>query len=138
MFKKLKECFTKWYIKRGYLFEYDFTITPLETRFVCPIWVRPFLIFFSPSIYFNEFYSKIMYDGLREGIKLGEEALATVDEFEEALGAKLQPWYKMYLAASMVKENKVTLDSIRKKYMHYLEENDIPVCKELRDDGDEE
>lgn len=133
---KLKKRFTKWYVNKGYLFGYDFTVNPTESSFACPIWVRPFLIFFSPSVYLNETYGKIMREGFRDGIKLGEEALAIVDEFEEALGAKLQPWYKMYLAASMYKENKVSLDSIRKKYVYSLTENDIPVCKELRNDGD--
>lgn len=134
---KLKERFTKWYVNKGYLFEYDFTIDPTESSFVCPIWVRPFLIFFSPSVYLNETYGKIMRDSFREGIKTGEEAVAIVDEFEESLGAKLQPWHKMYLAASMCKENKVLLESLRKRYVYSLTENDIPVCKELKNNGDE-
>lgn len=134
---KLKERFTKWYVNKGYLFEYDFTVNPTESRFVCPIWVRPFLIFFSPSVYLNETYGKIFLDGLREGIKAGEEAIAIVDEFEEALGAKLQPWYKMYLAMTIDKGNKDTLESLRRGYVQSLTENDIPVCKELRNDGDE-
>lgn len=134
---KLKARFTKWYVNKGYLFGYDFTDNPTESSFVCPIWVRPFLIFFSPSVYLNETYGKIVRDGMREGIKAGEEAVAIVDEFEEALGAKLQPWHKMYLAMTIVKDNKDILESLRKRYVQSLTENDIPVCKELGDDGDE-
>lgn len=133
---KIKKRFTKWYVNKGYLFEYDFTVNPTESRFVCPIWVRPFLIFFSPSVYLNETYEKIMRDGFREGIKAGEEAVAIVDEFEESLGTKLQPWYKMYLAMTIVKDNKDALESLRNEYVQFLTENDIPVCKELRNDGD--
>lgn len=137
---KIKQRFTKWYVNKGYLFEYDFTVNPTESSFVCPIWVRPFLIFFSPSVYLNETYGKIIHDGIREGIKAGEEAIAIVDEivdeFEESLGAKLQPWYKMYLAMTIVKDNKDTLESLRRGYVQSLTENDIPVCKELRNDGD--
>ena len=77
-----------------------------------------------------------MRDSFREGIKAGEEAVAIVDEFEEALGAKLQPWYKMYLAMIIVKDNKDALESLRKEYVQFLTENDIPICKELRNDGD--
>ena len=134
---KIKKHFTKWYVNKGYLFEYDFTVNPTESSFVCPIWVRPFLIFFSPSVYLNETYGKIVHDGIREGIKAGEEAITIVDEFEESLGAKLQPWYKMYLAMTIVKDNKDALESLRKEYVQFLTENDIPVCKELRNDGDE-
>ena len=134
---KLKKRFTKWYVDKGYLFGYDFTDNPTESSFVCPIWVRPLLIFFSPSVYLNETYGKIVRDGIREGIEAGEEAVAIVDEFEEALGAKLQPWYKMYLAMAIVKDNKDVLESLRKRYVQSLTENDTPVCKELRNDGDE-
>lgn len=41
--------FTYWYIKKGYIFGYDEYMNPF---WKCPWWVRPFLIFFSPSIYF--------------------------------------------------------------------------------------
>ena len=134
---KLKKRFTKWYVDKGYLFGYDFTDNPTESSFVCPIWVRPLLIFFSPSVYLNETYSKIFRDGMRDGIKAGEEAVAIVDEFEEALGAKLQPWHKIYLAMTIAKDNKDALESLRKRYVYSLTENDIPVCKELGNDGDE-
>ena len=134
---KLKARFTKWYVNKGYLFGYDFTDNPTESSFVCPIWVRPLLIFFSPSVYLNETYGKIVRDGIRDGIKAGEEAVAIVDEFEEGLGAKLQPWYKIYLAMTIDKDNKDVLESLRKRYAQSLTENDIPVCKELGNDGDE-
>lgn len=134
---KIKERFTKWYVNKGYLFGYDFTDNPTESSFVCPIWVRPFLIFFSPSVYLNETYGKIVRDGICEGIKAGEEAITIVDEFEEALGAKLQPCYKMYLAMAIAKGNKDVLEPLRKRYMHSPTENVIPVCKELGNDGTE-
>lgn len=134
---KLKARFTKWYIDKGYLFGYDFTDNPTESSFVCPIWVRPFLIFFSPSVYLNETYGKIVRGGVRDGIKAGEEAVAIVDEFEEALGAKLQPWYKIYLVMTIDKDNKDALESLRKRYIYSPTENDIPVCKESGNDGDE-
>lgn len=134
---KIKERFTKWYVNKGYLFGYDFTDNPTESSFVCPIWVRPFLIFFSPSVYLNETYGKIVRDGIREGIKAGEEAITIVDEFEEALGAKLQPCYKMYLAMAIAKGNKDVLEPLRKRYIHSPTENAIPVCKELGNDGTE-
>ena len=134
---KLKKRFTKWYVNKGYLFGYDFTDNPTESSFVCPILVRPFLIFFSPSVHLNETYGKIVRDGIREGIKAGEEAVAIVDEFEEALGAKLQPWHKMYLAMTIAKDNKDVLESLRKRYAQSPTKNDTPVCKEFGNDGDE-
>lgn len=46
--EKLKVKFTKWYIKKGYKFGYD---KNREAYWICPWYVRPLLIFFSPSIY---------------------------------------------------------------------------------------
>ena len=40
----IKKRFTMWYIRRGYIFN-------PETGFECPFWVKPLLIFFSPSVY---------------------------------------------------------------------------------------
>lgn len=66
MKNNIKIKFTKWYIKKGYRFEFDYAI--LDARFICPIWVKPFLIFFSPSIYFNEFLGKAFMGGLTAGL----------------------------------------------------------------------
>ena len=53
---RIKVWFTKWYIKRGYTFWHDFVridenITRMKARYNCPLWVKPLLIFFSPSVY---------------------------------------------------------------------------------------
>lgn len=52
----LRKLFTKWYIKRGYTFGYDWTSDDTYTMvakeyFICPWWVKPLLVFFSPSVY---------------------------------------------------------------------------------------
>lgn len=83
---KLKARFTKWYIKRGYSFGYDFAdtriyydgflATPLDMPkaiFTCPWWVKPLLIFFSPSVYSAETFGKIIADAIAEGIRAGED-----------------------------------------------------------------
>lgn len=58
---KLKHRFTKWYIRKGYTFGYDFTDVPVmgdeyiktpcripKAIWRCPFWVRPLLSLFSP------------------------------------------------------------------------------------------
>ena len=61
----IKERFTKWYVRRGYIFHYTFNT---ETVFECPFWVKPLLIFFSPSVYFREAVGKAIANILIEGI----------------------------------------------------------------------
>lgn len=79
----IRRAFTKWYADRGYTFRYE--IPPLgnpaatgkfsiDTCAVwdCPWWVRPLLIFFSPSVYVaykiaNEAVGAFE-QGLREGM----------------------------------------------------------------------
>lgn len=81
---KLKRRFTKWYIKKGYTFGYDFQETDVYTdgtfttlsnmppvRFNCPWWVMPFLILFSPSIYYAETVGKKIAEGFAAGLKKG-------------------------------------------------------------------
>lgn len=76
--------FTKWYVKRGYTFGYDFTDVPVYTdgylstpggmpkvRFNCPKWVKPLLIFFSPSVYQQETLAKYIIEGFEEGLRSG-------------------------------------------------------------------
>lgn len=54
---KLRERFTKWYVKKGYKFTYDGTdpFNPMPV-YDCPKSVKPLLVLFSPSIYFKEYY----------------------------------------------------------------------------------
>lgn len=81
---KLKEMFTKWYIKRGYTFEYDFSNIDNYVDYIatpdnlpqavwhCPYWVRPLLIMFSPSIYYIETFGKNITEGLYRGLTKDE------------------------------------------------------------------
>lgn len=57
--KNLNRRFTKWYVKRGYVFGYTGIIEPF---YICPWYVRPLLIFFSPSVYFKETYSGMVFE----------------------------------------------------------------------------
>ena len=71
----IRKRFTNWYIKRGYTFGYkwvtnDEGIMVAEAYFVCPWWVRPLLIFFSPSTYVAEVIRPAAWAGLREGLGL--------------------------------------------------------------------
>jgi hypothetical protein len=96
---KIKRLFTLWYIKRGYTFHYDFTNTvvfdadyfthPVEVEipkavWTCPRWVRPLLIFFSPSIYYiktdGEALVKGFLDGLQGLKQQGNELQKEIDE----------------------------------------------------------
>lgn len=63
----LKRTFTKWYVKKGYTFKAD------EDIFKCPIWVRPLLVFFSPSIYTLESIKKSSVDGFKKAIGIGRQ-----------------------------------------------------------------
>lgn len=85
--KTLSRLFTLWYIKRGYTFGYDFTDTfvytdgvlksPLglpKSVFRCPFWVKPLLIFFSPSVYYAETIGRVVSEGFENGLR-SEETL---------------------------------------------------------------
>lgn len=91
MSKSINRRFTEWYVKKGYVFGYRFEGVPIieedlfatpsrmmEAYWICPIWVRPLLIFFSPSIYFIEVagknFAKYFKKGLEEGMKLKDRA----------------------------------------------------------------
>lgn len=84
--RKLGGPFTRWYVKRGYTFTYDFEEcsihsdgifnTPLgipKAVWTCPWWVKPFLIFFSPSVYCMEKFTKIVISGFEDGLMFGKE-----------------------------------------------------------------
>lgn len=72
--------FTYWYIKKGYIFSY--TSETLEPHWECPWWVRPLLIFFSPSIYFMRKYGELFCESFRKGLR---EATKSLDEATKAL-----------------------------------------------------
>lgn len=78
-----KEKFTKWYVKRGYTFGYG--PTPVyddgvfriptgmpEPYWDCPWWVKPLLIFFSPSVYMTEAWAKLWAEGVEDGMYKSE------------------------------------------------------------------
>ena len=83
----IKRRFTKWYVKKGYNFGYDFTEVPVygdgfmkipagmpKAGWTCPWWVKPFLFLFSPSVYVSEAWGKQAVDGFMAGIQMGMEA----------------------------------------------------------------
>ena len=67
----IEKRFTKWYVKKGYKFGYDSSCVAV---WHCPWWVKPLLIFFSPSVYFVQAYGKLIVDGFMEGLKNEMEA----------------------------------------------------------------
>lgn len=69
--KKLNRKFTTWYVKRGYVFGYTGIIEPF---FICPWYVRPLLIFFSPSVYFQQAYGTKIVEWFEEGINSVSES----------------------------------------------------------------
>lgn len=62
----IRQRFTKWYVKHGYSYYNDFEVIedpsvryPYKIgkpHYDCPWWVKPLLIFFSPSVYFAEIF----------------------------------------------------------------------------------
>lgn len=83
MVKNINKRFTKWYVKRGYTFGYDFSGVPVvkygpfraplgvpDSQFTCSWWVKPLLIFFSPSVYYVETTGRLLSEGLMEGMKM--------------------------------------------------------------------
>ena len=61
----LRRRFTYWYIKRGYIFGYD---DHMNTIWKCPWWVKPLLIFFSPSVYFRRKYGELFCESFEKGL----------------------------------------------------------------------
>lgn len=82
----LKRKFTYWYIKKGYTFEYK----DYEAVFNCPWYVRPLLIFFSPSIYAmrkcGDIFCESFRKSLQEATKSMEIMTNVVNEFAEKIG----------------------------------------------------
>ena len=82
----IKKRFTKWYVKKGYKFGYDFTDVPVyddgfmktpagvpKAVWHCPWFVKPFLFLFSPSVYAIYDWGKQISDGFMAGLKVGME-----------------------------------------------------------------
>lgn len=81
---KIRRKFTLWYIKKGYTFGYDFTDVPIyddgifktpcgvpKAIWNCPRWIKPFLVFFSPSVYEMETTGKAIIEGFMAGLEMG-------------------------------------------------------------------
>ena len=58
----IKKRFTIWYVRRGYTFDCT------DSVFDCPFWVKPLLIFFSPSVYTHIVYGNFIYKNLVGGM----------------------------------------------------------------------
>lgn len=79
----IKKRFTKWYIRKGYRFYYrldpakflytndvfKFIDSVSEAKFLCPWYIRPLLIFFSPSVYMYEEYGKQIAKSFMKGME---------------------------------------------------------------------
>jgi hypothetical protein len=83
----IKRRFTKWYVKKGYKFGYDFADVPVyndgfmktpagipKAVWTCPWCVKLFLFLFSPSVYATEDLGKQLVDGFIAGMQMGMEA----------------------------------------------------------------
>jgi hypothetical protein len=68
---KFKRRFTRWYVRKGYGFSCDpFT---QKSDFYCPWYIRPLLIFFSPSTYHYEVDCKPFAEGIIAGLRRGAD-----------------------------------------------------------------
>lgn len=69
MIESIRRKFTEWYVEKGYKFGYNLPEIKIiekypfllrtkaqSTYFDCPVWVKPILFLFSPSIYFMRKY----------------------------------------------------------------------------------
>lgn len=110
--RNLRVRFTKWYIKRGYEFGYHMThfldydyasyatdlygmCGKVESYFKCPWWVKPLLVFFSPSVYTVEAQGKCFVKGFEEGLKKRVESLYPhIFHFDEAQAVADQERFK--------------------------------------------
>ena len=80
----IKKRFTIWYVQRGYTFDPRPDKGSTDSVFVCPFWVKPLLIFFSPSVYTHIVYGNFIYKNLVEGmIKASMGELFSYDFGEE-------------------------------------------------------
>ena len=63
----MRRRFTRWYFRSGYRVEFDQNSETFGFR--CPLWVKPLLFLFSPSVYMHE-----QFDDSLEAIKRAAEA----------------------------------------------------------------
>lgn len=74
----IRKRFTIWYVQQGYTFGCT------DSVFECPFWVKPLLIFFSPSVYTHIVYGNFIYKNLVGGmIKASMGELFSYDFGEE-------------------------------------------------------
>lgn len=78
----IKRSFTKWYVKKGYTFGYK-EFSPDSAYWICPLWVKPLLIFFSPSIYVAETTGKMIVEYLKKGLEDGMRSGIQIKESED-------------------------------------------------------
>lgn len=99
--QKFKRKFTKWYVKRGYGFGYNVDSVYIDSEnmfsyptraydavFTCPWWVKPLLIFFSPSVYFMEAYGRIVAESFEQGMKSARGLRSNIQIIDEFAGIK--------------------------------------------------
>lgn len=68
----IRKIFTKWYVKKGYTFGYKVENNmSFGTYFDCPIWVRPLLFLFSPSLY--TYYVLFAVEKLKDSVELEDK-----------------------------------------------------------------
>ena len=79
--KNLNRKFTEWYVKRGYEFYY----VGMESRFRCPWYIKPLLILFSPSVYFQKAWGEKIVEWFEEGIKSQSEKFPGLDFLENKM-----------------------------------------------------
>lgn len=75
MIAALKIRFTKWYVAKGYRYGFQFDLFHMRSIYTCPLWVRPLLVFFSPSVYMRELVCKAIVKGLVADIQETESKL---------------------------------------------------------------
>lgn len=70
MMRKIIKRFTVWYVKRGYKFKVTVSKNgEVIEQWNCPWWVRPLLIFFSPSTYLLEVWRNDVFQRRTEESK---------------------------------------------------------------------
>ena len=66
MMRKWREKFTKWYVFKGYTFDYDENLCAVWT---CPWYIKPLLFLFSPSVYYIEITTNYICKGFMDGLQ---------------------------------------------------------------------
>lgn len=79
----MRSRFTRWYFRKGYRVEFD---PKSETfRYRCPLWIKPLLFLFSPSVYMHEKFSASL-EAIRRAAEAEDECESPIDAeiFKEA------------------------------------------------------